>query len=515
MFDGIVKGFFLLLDFGNLIAIFFGTGLGILLGAIPGLTGIMAIALIIPFTYYLNPVPSLILLLGVSKGAIYAGGIPAILINTPGTPADAATVLDGYPLARQGKALKALKMALYSSFMADFLSDVILIFTVGLLASIALKFGPAEYGMLILFSLTIIAAVSGENAIKGLISAAVGLFLGTIGLDPMEGIPRFDFGMVELYEGIALVPMLIGLFAFSEILRQGEEKIGTMSKRVFLPLSPKPEDNRVTKSDWKRCLQPIARAGIMGTFLGAIPGIGPTVAAFVGYGEAKRVSKNPALFGKGALEGVAASEAANNATSGANLIPLLSLGVPGDVTAAVLLGAFMIQGLTPGPLLFEKHRYIIYAFFMGLILCNFSYLFLGTIAIKIAKKICTISKTMIFPVVLILCCVGSYAMNNSMFDVKIMFFFGILGYFMDKLGFATPPMMIAFILEPIGEMSIRQALVLSQGSISIFFTHPIALGFILLTIIVILLGIIKGRAAKRIIRPVSPMLNKCKGENEK
>ena len=496
MFDMFMHGLSLLLSFQNFVAIICGTGLGVLLGAIPGLTGIMAIALIIPFTYHINPITALILLMGVSKGATYGGSISAILINTPGTPAASATALDGYPLARQGKSLKALKMALYASVLADTFSDLILIVVAGYLARMALKFGPPEYAMLIVFSLTIIGAVSGESVVKGMISAAAGLFIGTIGLDPVEGIPRFDFGIVELYEGIPLLPMMIGLFALSEILRQSEEKIVGKIKTVFLPVSEKPEDNRVTGDEMKRCVKPIARASIIGTFLGAVPGIGPTVAAFLSYGETRRTAKDPSSFGRGAIEGVAAAEAGNNAVCGANLIPLLTLGIPGDSTAAVLLGAFMIQGLAPGPLLFQKHGYIVYAFFLGLILCNVSNFFLGTIAIKISRKICNISKIMILPIVLILCCVGSYAFNNSLLDVKLMFLFGVIGYFMTKFGFATAPMLIAFILEPIGEQAIRQSLLLSDGSVLIFFTRPIAVAFIALTIFAIIFSIFRARIGK-------------------
>lgn len=482
MVDMLAHALFLLLDLDIFVAIFLGSALGILLGAIPGLTGIMAIAIIIPFTYYMEPVPALILLISVSKSAIYAGGIPAILLNTPGTPADAATALDGYPIARKGKAVKAMKMALYASVIGDTFSDLVLIMVAGLLARMALKFGPPEYAMLIVFSLTIIAAVSGKSMTKGMISAGAGLFIATIGLDPMRGTPRFDFGIVQLYGGISLIPMLIGLFALAEVLRQSGQEIFGTEKVAFLPMSKKRDDNRVTKSDMKRCMKPILRASIIGTFLGAIPGIGPTIAAFVSYGEAKRTSKNPPAFGEGNIEGVAASEAGNNATCGANLIPLLTLGVPGDITAAVLLGAFMLQGLAPGPLLFEKHGYIVYTFFLGLLLCNASYFFLGTIAIRISKKLFNISKRIVLPVVLLLCCVGSYAINNSLFDVGVMFLFGVLGYFMVKFGFPPAPMIIAFILEPILEQGIRQSLIISQGNPLIFFTRPIAIGFIILTI---------------------------------
>jgi putative tricarboxylic transport membrane protein len=485
MVDMLTQALSLILNPEIFVAILIGSSLGIFLGAIPGLTGIMAIAIIIPFTYYMESVPALILLISISKSAIYSGGIPAILLNTPGTPADAATAMDGYPLAKSGKALKAMKMGLYASVIGDTFSDLVLILVAGVLASVALKFGPPEYAMLIVFSLTIIGAVSGKSMLKGLISAGAGLFLATIGLDPMRGTPRFDFGVIELYGGISLIPMLIGLFALAEVLRQaGHEIVGEKEVR-FLPISENRDDNRVTKNDMKRCMRPILKSSAIGTFLGAIPGIGPTVAAFVSYGEAKRSSKHPPAFGEGNLEGVAASEAGNNATAGANLIPLLTLGVPGDVTAAVLLSAFMLQGLAPGPLLFEKNGHIIYTFFLGLLLCNVAYFFLGTLAIKISQSLFRVSKRVVLPVVLLLCCVGSYAINNSLFDVGVMLVFGVIGFFMVKFGFTPASMIIAFILEPILERGVRQSLIISQGNPLIFITHPVAIIFIVLTILVV------------------------------
>jgi len=301
----------------------------------------------------------------------------------------------------------------------------------------------------------------------------------------MRGTPRFDFGVIEFYGGISLIPMLIGLFALAEVLRQaGQEIVGEKEVR-FLPISENRDDNRVTKNDMKRCLRPILKSSAIGTFLGAIPGIGPTVAAFVSYGEAKRSSKNPPAFGEGNLEGVAASEAGNNATAGANLIPLLTLGVPGDVTAAVLLSAFMLQGLAPGPLLFEKNGHIIYTFFLGLLLCNVAYFFLGTLAIKVSKSLFRVSKRVVLPIVLLLCCVGSYAINNSLFDVGVMLVFGVIGFFMVKFGFTPASMIIAFILEPILERGVRQSLIISQGNPVIFITHPVAIIFILLTLFVV------------------------------
>lgn len=478
----------ILISFNNLLMMFLGVILGVLLGAIPGLTGIMAIALLLPITFYLEPVPSLLFLLAISKGATFGGSIPAILINTPGTPANSVTAFDGYPLARQGKSIKAMKIALYSSIFADTFSDIMLLVTVGFIASLALKFGPAEFAMLIIFSLTIVVIVSDTSILKGLISAFFGLLIASIGYDPITGIPRFTFGLIGLFEGVPFLPMMVGLFALSEILIEYEKKRSKEFAR-FLPISDNPEDNRVTKNDVIICSKHVIKAGIIGTLLGIIPGIGPTVSSFVNYAEAKRTAAKPELFGKGSIEGLAASEAGNNAVLGANLIPLLSLGLPGDATAAVLLGAFMVQGLAPGPLLFTKHAPIIYAFILGLIFCNFVNLFIGNLAIKASKIICTINKEYIYLAVLMFCCIGSYSFKNSMFDVKIMFVFGIIGYLMRKFNFSIAALIIAFVLHPIGEQAIRQTLIISGGSWLPLITRPIAILFLALALFSLYFGI--------------------------
>jgi putative tricarboxylic transport membrane protein len=491
MLDILGQSLGLVFNVTNLIMIVLGVFIGMLMGAIPGLTGIMAIALLLPFTFTMHPVTALILLVGIYKGAMFGGSIPSILMNIPGTPPAAATALDGYPLALQGKSQKALKMALYASVMGDVFSDLVLITVAGYLAGMALKFGPPEYSMLIVFSLTTIGAVSGKTLIKGLLSAAGGLFIATFGLDPITASTRFSFGIVELYDGFSLLPMLIGLFALSEVLRQLEGKIGVMVKATFLPFSGNPEDQKVTKEEMKRCIIPIFRGSVLGAVLGSIPGLGPTVGAYMSYAETKRNSKNPSLFGKGAIEGVAAAEAANSAVCGANMIPLLGLGIPGDAVAAIIMGAFMIQGLAPGPLIFQTHLDIIYGFFMALILANIANLFIGLVAIRFSRRLTNISKVMILPIVLILCFSGSYAINASFFDLKVTFLFGVLGYLMTKFDIPIAPMLIGFILGPMAELAIRQSLLMSHGSVLIFFTRPIALGFVIITILTLTYTIIK------------------------
>jgi putative tricarboxylic transport membrane protein len=493
--DNLIAAFDMFFQFHVIAGIGVGVLLGIVLGSIPGLTATMAIALIIPMTFHMDPVVSVGLLVGAYKGGTYGGSIPAILLNTPGTPAASATLLDGFELAKQGKSVKALKTAIYSSAMGDTLSDMVLILVAPPLALIALKMGPPEMAALIFLSLLIITTVSGESMIKGVIVGAIGLIVGTIGLDAVTAVPRFGFGFPELDEGVSLIPMLIGLFAVSEFLIN-TESVGMGKIAQFFARSDKPEDNRVSGKEFKSCLRPILLSTGIGTLLGSIPGIGPSIAAFAGYAQAKKTSKHPEKFGKGSLEGVAAAEAGNNAVCGANLIPLLTLGIPGDIGAAVLLGAFMIQGLHPGPMLFKENIVTVYAIFMALMMANvFNFVF-GMIYIKFASKVVLIPKSYIFPAVLAFCFFGAYGFNQSLFDVWMVIVFGLIGYLLRRNGFPLAPLLIAFILEPILESSFRQSLLISQGSLAIFVTHPISAVFLALSVVGVVLTI-KGTLKKK------------------
>ncbi|RLA91229.1 MAG: C4-dicarboxylate ABC transporter permease [Deltaproteobacteria bacterium] len=481
MLEQFLVGISLMLTFKNIFFALLGITVGIIIGAIPGMTATMATALLVPLTFGMQPIPAIAMLLGVYKGGIYGGSISAILINTPGTPAASATVLDGYPMAQKGQAMKALKMALYASVMADSMSDIILILVAPPLAAIALRFGPPEVFSLVLFALTIIATVSGASLLKGLIAAAFGILFSTIGMDPIAGTPRFSFGYVDMIKGVGLIPMLIGLFAISEVLIQLEKKISDEIKDIRVKESANPDDNRVTASEMKRCLRTIFRGTGIGTFLGAIPGIGSTLAAFLNYGMAQKASKHPERFGKGEIEGVAAAESGNSAVCGATLIPLLTLGIPGDIVTAVLLGAFMIQGLAPGPLLFKEHSDIIYALFVGLMVCNLGNLVIGSIGIRFFAKVLKVPSRILYPLILILCFVGTFAVNNSLFDVGAMFSFGLIGYIMRKFDYPLAPLLIAFVLGPMIETALRQGLIMSDGSFIIFLQRPISLSFLILT----------------------------------
>jgi putative tricarboxylic transport membrane protein len=489
--DNLLAAFNLFFQFHVVAGVGFGVFLGIVLGSIPGLTATMAIALIIPMTFSMDPVVSVGLLVGAYKGGTYGGSIPAILLNTPGTPAASATLLDGFELAKQGKSVKALKDAIYASVMGDTLSDMVLILVAPPLALIALKMGPPEMASLIFLSLLIITTVSGESMIKGLIVGAIGLIVGTIGLDAVTAVRRFGFDFPELDEGISLIPMLIGLFAVSEFLIN-TESVGIGKVVQFFARSDKPEDNRVSAKEFKACLPPILISTGIGTLLGSIPGIGPSIAAFAGYAQAKKLSRHPERFGKGALEGVAAAEAGNNAVCGANLIPLLTLGIPGDIGAAVLLGAFMIQGLHPGPMLFQENIVTVYAIFMALMTANVFNFVIGMIYIKFASKVVLIPKGYIFPAVLAFCFFGAYGFNQNLFDVWIVIIFGLLGYLLRRNGFPLAPLLIAFMLEPILEGSFRQSMLMSGGSLAIFATHPISAIFLGVAFLGIIWMVISG-----------------------
>jgi putative tricarboxylic transport membrane protein len=480
---------------------FFGAALGIflgsLLGAIPGLNGTMAIALLIPVTYTWTPLFSIAMLIGCWKGSVYGGSISAILLNAPGTPEAAATALDGYPLTQQGKAGKALKMALYASVTAAIFSDSLLMIASPPIAAMALMFGPAELAMLIIFSLVVVAGAGTRSHLKGLLSTALGLLLATVGLDPITTQRRFTFGSLELDSGIGLLAMLIGLLVMSEVLVQMEEGWHDV-KLQRQKRSKDRNDSRVTWAEMKSCLGTIFRASLLGSFCGALPGVGSITAAFMGYDQAKKFSKNPQDFGKGELKGVAAPEAANNAVCGAGLIPLVTLGIPGALSAAVIMGAFMIHGLAPGPMLMIEHPEMIYGLFMLLIVSDFFMLIIPLPLMKIGQWVITVPRSYLFPVILILCGIGAYGTHQNMFEVKVMVFFGILGYFMKKWDLSPAALLIAFILGPMAEVYFRQALMISGGNLSIFVMRPLAAVFLALTVAMISWTIYRQRRDKKI-----------------
>ena len=489
--DSVLAGLQLVGHLEAFLALAIGVAVGVIGGAIPGLSATMAVALTLPFTFSMTPITGILLLLGVYKGGIFGGSIPAILIKTPGTPASSATVLDGYPMAEKGQAGKALGMALWASCTADVVSNLSLIFFAGFLASFALSFGPPEFFTLMLFSLTIIAGVSGESLLRGALSAMLGLLLATVGLDLIYGTNRFTFGNPNMMGGLNFIAVLIGLFAIPEILSM-----------VWNPASHDGATrglgkDRITFQEYKSSFKSIIRGSFIGVFLGSIPGIGAAPAAFLSYSEARRKSPNRENFGKGEIEGVAASEAGNNGVAGATLIPLLALGVPGDVITAIIMGAFMIHGLQPGPMMFILNVDIIYGLFIGLIVSSVFLFFIGSVAIRGFKYVADIPRGVLFPAVLILCIYGVFAVNNNIFDVGVMFFMGWVGFVMMRYKVPAAPFLIAFILGPLLEDNFRQAMLMSGSSGWVLFRGPITWFFWTLTAITVIAIVRAGFKATR------------------
>lgn len=493
MWDILASSFALFAQVDNAVALLVGVIIGTVIGAIPGMTTPMGVALALPFTFTMQPVTGILLLLGVYKGGLYGGSITAILINAPGTPAASCTGLDGYPLAQRGEARRALDMALYASCTADFISNLSLIFFAGVLATFALSFGSPEFFTLIVFSLTIIASVSGDVLLKGLGSACLGLVLSIVGLDLIYGTNRFIFGQVDLMGGLNFIPVLIGLFAIPEVLNFYSKTEVTKNLSALA-------GKGATFLDYRKAFKTIFRGSLIGVILGVIPGIGGSPAAFLSYSEARRTSKNPEKFGKGEIEGVAAAEAGNNGVAGATLIPLLALGVPGDIITAIILGAFMIHGLRPGPLMFQENITLIYALFMGIMLSSFYLFIVGKLSIRLIAKIADIPPRILFPVVLILCVFGAYAINNTVFDILVMFLMGVVGYGMLRLGIPAAPFLIAFILGPLLEDNFRQSLLLGRGDWAIFFRSGICWVFWALTALtVVVLAYQRTRGARPLL----------------
>ncbi|MBB6218571.1 putative tricarboxylic transport membrane protein [Anaerosolibacter carboniphilus] len=490
-FGLLLEGIQQILQPNNFLITFFGAAMGILFGALPGINASMGVALLLPLTYGMTPVTALSMLLGIYCGAIYGGSITAVLINTPGTTAAACTTFDGHQLAQQGKAGKALGMATIASYIGGTLSVIILIVLAPVLAKVALRFGPPEYFALAVFGLSIITSLAGDSLIKGIIAGVFGLMLGTVGIDMMNGTPRYTFGQVNLLDGVSFIPVLIGLFAVSQVLINAESPNSlSMKDAKILGLLP-------SLSELRSVVGTILRSSVIGSFVGILPGAGATISSFICYNEAKRWSKKPEEFGNGSLEGIAAPEAGNNAATGGAMVPLLSLGIPGSETTAVLLGAFMIQGISPGPLLFKDHIDVVYGIFAGLLLANLAFLVLGLFGVKIFVKVLQIPYRILMPLIISLAFVGSYSVKNNLFNVGVMLLFGVLGYFMRKLKFPIAPVVLALVLGPMAEASLRRALIMSGGSWSIFVERPITLILLGITLISLFFPIIRDMISKK------------------
>ncbi len=488
-----LEGFSQLFHLSNFIAMNIGLLLGMIFGAVPGLTVILCIVLFLPFTYSMGAIQSFMFLLGMYCAGSYGGSISAILIKTPGTPHATATMLDGYPLSRKGQAHKALKLALQASTFGGIVSALILLFLAPQVSSFAQKMGTPEYFLVCLFGLTIIAGVSGKTLVHGLVSGALGLFIATIGLDPMTSNTRFIFNNINLYSGFDLVICLIGLFALSEILNKstytgkiGDSRLHEESK----------ESNAITKADYKRLIKPGILSSLIGVIIGIIPGTGASMASFVSYDRARKMSRFPEEFGKGSIEGIVAAETANNAVTGATLIPLLTLGIPGDGSVAIMLGALMINGLTPGPKLFVDHGTTMYAIMLGLIFVNLFMFLQGKYLTRLFARIIKIPIAILTPLIVMFCFAGAFSVKSSMFDISVAIVFAVFAYVLNKLNFPTIPVLLGLVLGPITEENFRRSLILSDGSWSIFFGSPIAIVLWILVAASVFV-IVKGRTGEK------------------
>jgi len=469
----------------SLLSLLFGVLWGILGGALPGITGSIAMALLLPLTFSMHPSVAFMMLAGVYIGAMYGSSITAILIKTPGAPASAATVLDGYEVHRQGKSGVALGISLIAGTVGGLFSVIILIGLAIPLATIALAFGPPEYFGLTLFGLAIISSLAGKSIVKGLISGVLGLMLSTIGMDPFSGVPRFTYGSEELLGGIDLIAAMIGLFAVSEVFVQaGEAGEWEKIKSNFSSKFP-------SWAELKSTTRSTVLGTVIGTIVGIMPGAGGTIGGFIAYNEAKRWSRHPEQFGKGSLEGIAAPEAANNAVTGGAMVPLLAFGIPGSNAAAIMLGALMLHGLRPGPLLFQNNPDIVYGLFVGMLIANVFMLIAGYVLIKPCIYIVNISKPALLASIMALVIIGTYAINNNLNDVWVALITGVLGYLMRKYDFSPSAMILALILGFMVETSLRRSLVLSYGDFSSFYTRPITLVLILMAIVTLVLPIIR------------------------
>lgn len=496
MFEQFFNGAAVAFQWQNLLIALFGAAGGIIIGGLPGLSATMGVALLIPITFGMHPASGLILLGAIYCGAIYGGSISAILVRTPGTPAAAATVLDGYEMTKKGEAGKALGAAVLASFVGGFISTTILIFVAKPLAIFSLRFGAPEFMWLGIFGLTIISSLAGKSMLKGLISGVVGLLISTIGMHPLSGYMRFTFNQMALYDGVPVITALIGLFSISQVLYLAERE-GTTSAEITDKIGrimPTWEEIKMVKGT-------LLRSGLIGTIIGAIPGAGADIAAFVGYNEGRRFSKYPEKYGTGFIEGVVASEAANNGVTGGSLIPLLTLGIPGNAVTAVLMGGLLIQGLIPGPELFTKHGDITYGFIISLYLAKTFYLILGFFGARYFVRVVKTPSGVLAPVILILSVVGSYAINNSVTDSWLMLLMGFLGYAMRKFEIPLAPICLAIILGPMVESNLARTLKYSAARdvnpFVMFFTRPICLALIVLVILSLMAPYLSARAARR------------------
>jgi putative tricarboxylic transport membrane protein len=486
MWDIWVAAFQSVFNLTTLLFIWGGVLLGVVLGAIPGLNSTMGVALLIPFTYAMNPTNGLALLAAVYCGGTYGGSISAILFNVPGAPEASATVFDGYQMAKKGQAAQALGYAVMCSCLGGLFSVLVLNLVAPELAKVALTFSQPEYFALAVTALTLIASLGARGMKKAAISGAFGLLAATVGIDPMTSDARFAFGGKSLIGGINFIPAIIGAFAVGEVLSRAETgmKKGEVLTKKISTILPRVKD--IFRMKWL-----MLRSAIIGTWIGILPGVGATTAAFVGYAEAVRWSKHPEKFGTGIPEGIAGPETANNAATGGAMVPLLTLGIPGSATTAVMIGGFLVHGLQPGPMLFMNQPKLMYSIFIAMYLANIFMLFAGLGVAKVFSNFAKVRYSLIGPCIFLFAAIGSFGIRNDLMDLWIMLFFGVIGYFMNKYGYPLAPMIIGLVLGPLTEISLRRGLRMTDFQLAPFFFRPIAGGILIIAIISILYGIFR------------------------
>jgi len=486
-FANIIFGFQVVLMPENLFFCFLGALGGTLIGVLPGLGPPAAIALLLPATFYLKPVSAIIMLAGIYYGAMYGGSTTSILVNIPGEAASVVTCLDGYQMARQGRAGPALGIAAFGSLIAGTFGIFLLIFLGGPLAEFALRFGPPEYFSLMCLALVALTFLSGGSLLKSLISGLFGLFLGTIGFDIVTGDPRFTFGISVLLDGVGLIPVIMGVFGVTEVLLnvEGEMKRTLVTEKIdhLLP----------NKQDWKDSAKPIVRGTLLGSLFGILPGGGVVLSTFGSYAVERRFSKHPEKFGKGAIEGVAGPEAANNAAATSGFIPLFTLGIPANVTTAILLGALMLFGVQPGPMLLSAHPDIFWGTIASMYLGNGMLLLLNLPLIGLWVQVLKVPYLLLFSLILLFCLIGVYIPNNSVAEIWIMILFGVIGYIFKKIDFEVAPMVMAMVISPIFENAFRRSVIISMGDLSIFIARPISAILLASCVLLLVLGFLPKR----------------------
>jgi putative tricarboxylic transport membrane protein len=489
--NGLLSGFSVALSLTNIMYCFFGCLMGTLVGVLPGLGPAAAIALLFPTAMHIDPVGAMIMLAGIYYGAQYGGSTTSILLNIPGEATSVVTCMDGYQMARKGRAGAALGISAFGSFIAGTLATAGLVFFAPLLANVALKFGPPEFFSLTVMCMTMVTYLSKGSFIKALMMVPLGLFLASIGMDPHTGTFRFTYGTLTLRDGLGIVPIVMGLFGISEVLTN----VGIPVQRTFLKTRIKGLFPGL--QDWKDSKWPILRGTLLGFGVGVLPGLG-LASTFISYGIEKRISKHPEKFGTGIIEGVAAPESCNNAASQASFVPMLSLGIPTNVIMAMMLGALMVYGITPGPLLLVEHPNIFWGLISSMYIGNCMLLVLNLPLIPLWVQILKIPYTYLFPSILIFCVIGSYTLNNNIGDVIVMFVFGVVGYVMKRFDFEPAPLVLALILGPLLEDNLRQALLISKGSFMIFLTRPISAAFFIVSIIIVVSSVLRLRPKVRV-----------------